>query len=227
MDKTLFISRSLASDSPVRAFAQKHQLELRAESLIEFTPVQFGTPPPADWLFFYSKKGVQYFMRTLRDRGQKLNTPVAVLGLGTLNALKEFGKSADFAGNGRPEEVAAAFKKIAAGQRVLFVRAQQSRRSIQKLLEGEVIVEDLIAYANEIRLPQRDVRGDYLLLTSPMNAEAYAQKCELNAAEIIVAIGQTTAAKLKVLGADQVEVAARPDEAAMLERLTEKLAALQ
>lgn len=166
-------------------------------------------------------------MRALRDRGQKLNTPVAVLGLGTLNALKEFGKSADFAGNGRPEEVAAAFKKIAAGQRVLFVRAQQSRRSIQKLLEGAVIVEDLIAYANEIRLPQRDVQGDYLLLTSPMNAEAYAQKYELNAAEIIVAIGQTTAAKLKSLGAKKVEVAARPDEAAMLERLTEKLAALQ
>lgn len=227
MNKTLFISRSLAPDSPVRAFAQKHQLQLCAESLIEFTPVQFGTLPRADWLFFYSKNGVRYFMRTMRERRQKIDIPVAVLGLGTLNALKEFGKSADFAGNGRPEEVAAAFKKIAAGQRILFVRALQSRRSIQQLLQDELLVDELIVYANDIRLPSRNFQGDYLLFTSPMNVQAYAQKYELNAAELIIAIGQTTAAKLSALGAVDVQVAARPDEVAMLERLTEKMAERQ
>lgn len=227
MDKVLFISRELASDSPVRAFAQKHDLPLRAASLIEFTPVPFGPLPAVDWLFFYSKNGVRYFMRSLRERGEKIETPVAVLGLGTLNALKSFGKSADFAGNGHPEAVAAAFRQIAAGQRVLFIRAQQSRRSIQRLLQDDLIVEDLVVYANEIRLPEQPFQGDYLLFTSPMSVVAYAQKYDLQQAKIIVAIGQTTAAQLRKLGLEKVEIAARPDEAALLERLAEKLPALQ
>jgi uroporphyrinogen-III synthase len=166
-------------------------------------------------------------MRELRQRGQKVERPIAVLGLGTLNALKEFGKSADFAGNGRPEEVASAFKKLAAGQRVLFIRAQQSRRSIQQLLQDDLLIEELIVYANEIRLPAPDFQADYLRLTSPRNVEAYAQKYELNAAAVIIAIGQTTAAKLRSLGAKKVQVAARPDEAAMVDRLSEKLSGLQ
>lgn len=223
MNKRLFISRTLKPDSPVRAFAKKWQLDLRAESLIEFTPVQFGKLPPCDWLFFYSKNGVRYFMRELQERGQKVEHPIAVLGLGTLNALKEFGKSADFAGNGRPEEVAAAFKKLAAGQQVLFIRAQQSRRSIQQLLQDDLIVKELIVYANEIRLPAHDFQADYLLFTSPMNVEAYAQKYDFDAAAGIIAIGQTTASKLRSLGAERVQVAARPDEAAMLARLSEIL----
>lgn len=223
MNNTLFISRSLKPDSPVWEFAARHQLRVIAESLIEFTPVQFERPPMADWLFFYSKNGVRYFMRAMREKGYKVNTPIAVLGLGTLNALKEFGKSADFAGNGQPSEVAAAFKEIAAGKRVLFVRAQRSRRSIQQHLQHDLIVEDLVVYANEIRLPDYDFQGDILLFTSPMNAEAYAQKYQLNTAQIIVAIGQTTAAKLRSLGAKKVQIAARPDEIALLERLAEKM----
>ena len=227
MDKVLFISRELASDSPVRAFAQKYGMLLRAASLIEFAPVPFGPLPAVDWLFFYSKNGVRYFMRSLRERGEKIETPVAVLGLGTLNALKAFGKSADFAGNGQPEAVAAAFRQIAAGQRVLFIRAQQSRRSIQHLLQDDLMVEDLVVYANEIRLPDQPFQGDYLLFTSPMSVVAYAQKYELQQAKIIVAIGQTTATQLRKLGIEKVEVAARPDEEALLERLAEKLPAPQ
>lgn len=208
-------------DSPVRAFAQKNKLELVAESLISFFPVDFSLLPETDWLFFYSKNGVRFFMRTLQEKGLKITQPVGVMGLGTLNALKEFGKSADFAGNGRPEEVAAAFKEIVRGKRVLFLRAQQSLRSIQQLLEEEVEVRDLVVYANEIRLPNNDFQADFLLFTSPLNVEAYAQKYDLNQAEMIVAIGKTTAAKLQSLGVKDIKLATRPSEEAMLAQLAE------
>jgi uroporphyrinogen-III synthase len=227
MSEKIFISRSLAEHSPVQAFAEKNNLELKAISLIEFTPVYFSHLPKADWLFFYSKNGVRFFMRALQEKGLKIKVPVAVIGLGTLNALKEFGKSADFAGNGQPEEVAAAFKELARGQHVLFIRAQQSRRSIQQLLEEDLTVKELPVYANEIRLPDEEFQADYLLFTSPLNAEAYAQKYDLNAAQVIVAIGGTTADKLRSLGAKKVWVATSPNETSMVKCLEKALATAQ
>lgn len=115
--KKLFISRELSPDSPVKAFAERQNLELTATSLIEFSAVPFATLAETDWIFFYSKRGVHFFFRQLQNLQLKTTAQLATMGTGTYRALKTFGKTADFAGNGQPETVAEAFGILAAGKK--------------------------------------------------------------------------------------------------------------
>ncbi|GAB5552496.1 MAG: uroporphyrinogen-III synthase [Saprospiraceae bacterium] len=217
--KRLFISRTLDPSSPFHAFAKENDLVLDAQSLLEFTPVQFHQLPTADWLFFYSPNGVRFFFRQMMSLQKKVNTPIATIGLGTLNALKEFGKSADFAGNGHPKQVAEAFASLAQGQKVVFIRAQQSRKSIQNLIADQITVLDLVVYANAIQTNISLPEADYLVFTSPMNVQAYTQNNNLTSASAIIAIGKTTASALYQAGVQKVFVANQPNEAALIEAL--------
>lgn len=221
--RSLFISRSLDEDSPFHAFAKQEGLVLHAQSLLEFTPVQFSQLPTSDWLFFYSPKGVRFFFRQLANLGKKVTTPIATIGLGTLNALKEFGKSADFAGNGHPEQVAEAFAHLAQGKRVLFIRAQHSRKSVQTLIADRVESLDLVVYANMTKTAFTIPPTDYLVFTSPLNVKAYAEKYSFANAKAIIAIGATTARALSQVGAAEVIVAKQPSENALVYALKEVL----
>lgn len=223
--KRLFVSRSLDSSSPFYAFAAKNDWVLDARSLLEFTPILFNQVPSADWLFFYSPNGVRFFFRQMMALQKKVNTPIATIGLGTLNALKEFGKSADFAGNGHPEQVAEAFASLAQGQQVLFVRAQHSRKSVQTLIADRIEVMDFVVYANTIRQDIELAPADYLVFTSPMNVQAYTEYHNLSSASAIIAIGATTASALNQAGAAKVFVAKQPNEKALIQALKEALAA--
>ena len=221
--ETLFISRDLKADSLFHSFAKQEGLELEAQSLLEFTPVYFSQLPETDWLFFYSPNGVRFFFRQMIALEQKVNTPIATIGLGTLNALKEFGKSADFAGNGHPDQVAEAFASLAQNQRILFVRAQQSRKSIQQQIAHRVEVLDLVVYSNSIKKEVVLPKADYLIFTSPLNVQAYNQNYDLQNNKAIIAIGRTTAEALRQVGATNVIVAKEPSENAMIYALREVL----
>lgn len=220
----LFISRELADASPVRAFAQANGYTLYAESLVEFLPVQFARIPQVDWVFFYSKRAVQFFFRQLQQRGTSLSKDIsiAVLGDGTAKALKEFGRTADFSGNGKPEWVAEAFLGVAAGQHVLFPRARRSRQSVQHYLHEKLHVHDLVVYDNQIKTGIDVPDCDVLLFTSPLNVEAWLKVHAFRENEqIIVAIGQTTGEALRQYGVTP-RIAARPSEEEMLACLAAK-----
>jgi len=218
----LFISREIADDSPILAFAQANGYTVFASSLIEFLPVQFGRVPPTDWVFFYSKRAVTFFFRQLQQRGTPLSREVsiAVLGDGTAKALKEFGRSPDFSGNGKPEWVAEAFLGVAAGQRVLFPRARQSRQSVQQHLRDKLSVYDLVVYDNQIKADITVPDCDILLLTSPINVKAWQQNHAFRPEEqTIVAIGKTTGEALSKLGVTP-RIAPEPSEEGLLSGLT-------
>lgn len=218
----LFISREVAHDSPVRAFAQANGYTLYAESLIEFLPVQFGRLPQIDWVFFYSKRAVRFFFRQLQQQNVSLPRAVsiAVLGDGTAKALKEFGRSPDFSGNGKPQWVAEAFLGVAAGQHVLFPRARRSRQSVQQYLGHQVQMHDLIVYDNQIKANIAVPDCDILLFTSPLNVEAWRKVHPFRGEEqIMVAIGHTTGEALRQYGISP-RIAARPSEEEMVACLT-------
>lgn len=217
--KTVFISRPLAPDSPIRAFAEEMGWRLCDESLLEFQPLHFERFPAADWVFFYSKKAVHFFFSGLKRLGIKGPGKIAVMGPGTLKALKPFGKAADFAGNGTPERVAAAFAVLAQGERVLFPRARRSRKSVQNLLQDQVEVLDLVVYDNAIRHDLDLPRPDFLLFTSPLNVEAYLAKYSLSTEQAVIAIGHTTGGALEKAGVQHFQVADQPSEAGMLRTL--------
>ena len=192
---------------------------MTGRSLVHFEGVSFQQVPLADWIFFYSSRGVQYFFEGLAQAGLSLPAGVrlAALGQGTARALARYGQRAAFSGAGDPGPTARAFARQAAGQQVLFPRARRSRRSVQQALGDAIRAIDLVVYDNR---PAADIPAgpfDVLVFTSPLNAEAYFAQHSLSPGQRIVAIGATTAAALEALGAGKVIVAEAPTEAALAE----------
>lgn len=220
----VFISRALTPDSPFfQEFPKGGDVFLVAESLIAFAPVRFHHLPAFDWVFFSSPNAVRFFFAQWTEQQQNWlpQWRIGVLGDGTARALKEFGRSADFAGNGDLEAVIPAFRVLASGSRVLCPRAQHSRESIQQGLQGVATVLDLVVYDNQ---PRRDIELPFceiLVFTSPLNVTAYFQRYPLDLRQHLLAIGPTTEKALRELGPKEVWVAATPSEAALSHKTRE------
>lgn len=209
----IFISRDLSLDSIFR-----QQLEDKATlvglSLVEFSALAFDKIPDSDWLFFYSKNGIEYCFSQL-DTLDNL-PPIGVIGKASAEFLKlHYNINAQFVGTGHPKETAAQFLSVANGQKVLFVQAKNSKQSVQKLLSKKVFVESLLVYDNypktDFELPQLDV----LVFTSPLNVAAYFANYSYQKGQAIISIGRTTEQALKEQGIKTIILAAEPSEKAL------------
>lgn len=207
---TLFISRQLTADSPLLAWADEGGHEVVARSLIDFAPVDFIAPEAADWWFFYSSRAVEFGLRSGIPQAK-----LAALGAGTAKTLRSVAGRVDFTGTGQPEEVAAYFGEVAAGERVFFPRARQSRKTVQCLLADKITVLDAICYDNVAVPVTEPVSADVYVFTSPLNVSAYLDFWALHAGARVVAIGPSTAAALEARGVECL-VASRPDETGVL-----------
>lgn len=215
MKPSVFISRFLSFDSIFLQKLEKKGFEVIGESLVEFCLIPFVEVPPSDWLFFYSPTAARFFFRHLRQANLQCPAKIATLGFGTASAVEQEGFTVDFVGNGEPEATAPAFLKMAANLRVLFVRAVHSRQSIQHLLENKIIAADLIVYKNQVRTDFTLPECQYLVFTSPLNAQAYFSKYALLAHQKVIAIGKTTAGALHELGVTEISIADTPSEEAL------------
>lgn len=222
---TIFISREISSDSIFKVMLEPAGYEIIGQSLIDFSPVPFDTIPQTDWLFFYSKRGVQFFFEQLKDQ---LDTTIriATIGPATAKRVEQYHYKVDFIGNGVPEATARDFIGIynvenTRNQVVVFPQAKNSRRSIQKLLKREIRAIDLIVYDNRISEPVQIPYTDILVFTSPMNVLAYLKSNQIHESQKIVAIGLTTALFLKQKGLKAVHIANTPSEKSMAEKVLE------
>lgn len=216
MNKNIFISRAISEEGALRSELIRQGFVVHAQALIDFSAIPFDVLPKADWVFFYSSRAVQFFFDSFR--GDRLDPKWAAMGAGTAKALVERGIAAHFIGNGHPEQVAAAFVRVAEHQTVLFPRAQQSKQSIQQLLAGRIQDIDLIVYENKARKNFSIPECQVLVFTSPLNVEAYVGKYPIKSSQKIVAIGNTTASGIRRLGYE-VMVAESATEAALLEAI--------
>lgn len=213
MPDRAFISRHLTESSPFRERLATLGWEVVGCSLVKFQPLPFGPLPTADWVFFYSKTAVRFFLEGLGGPPPSA-LRWAALGQGTAAAMLEAGLRVDFTGTGDPESTAAAFGTLARGQRVLFPQARQSQQSVERLLAGAIQAVSLIVYDN---LPVENPivpPCQILVFTSPLNAAAYFHAYTLQKGQQVVAIGHTTAAALRRLGID-CRTAPEPSEAGL------------
>jgi uroporphyrinogen-III synthase len=193
MATTVFITRSLQPDSPLLTWAARTGSVVRGQSLLRFEAVDFDPPPEADWWFFYSPNAVRYCLRRhLPPEGVRL----AALGEGTAGAVVGLAGRVDFTGSGVPGEVAPRFRRVAAGQRVFFPRAEHSRRTIQRELADDIIVLDAVCYTNAVRPDVAPIQADSIVFTSPRNVAAYLDRYTPSKQTQLFAIGEVTAAAL-------------------------------
>ena len=210
---TIFISRELKSNSPFLALLAD-KAKVIGSSLIDFKAVPIARIPQADWLFFYSKKGIRYFFEQL-PKGFSLPS-LAVIGKASADYLyKNYQLQADFIGTGHPEATAQQFLSLAQQKKVVFVQAKQSRQSVQQLIKTQVETEALIVYDNVPKTTFELPVADILVFTSPMNAQAYFAQYPLKDHQQVVSIGHSTAKALKILNIHNFHIAEQPNEAAL------------
>ena len=184
----VFITRDYAPGVPpgtLQKWCAEKGNELIAKSLLRFEFVPFVPRFRADWWFFYSPRAVE-FAAFLLPNGAK----VAAMGSGTAAALSPH--KVDFIGEGSPAAVAEQFAAVAAGQRVFFPRARQSRRSVEKILEKRIVAEDAVCYDNQAVPPPSPILADVYVFTSPLNVAAYFNHYDLPDDARTVALGPST-----------------------------------
>ena len=197
----VFITRNLAAGSTLLEWASATGNQVTGRSLLRFVGVPFRVPVHCDWWFFYSPRAVAF----AADKLALLPMPMprlAAMGQGTARALRDhdYGLRAAFIGQGTPAEVARAFSREAAGQRVFFPRARQSRLTVQTLLQDTITVRDAICYDNQAVLNPAYVPADVYVFTSPLNVRTYLSSHPLDANARIIAFGPSTAQALASFG---------------------------
>lgn len=211
----VFISRELRKDSPLLDLGQ---IKITDQSLLSFTPVPFSDLPDSDWIFFYSQQGVIHFFEQWQET---IQAKLAAFGPKTGSLLREYGYPVTFIGDGIAENTAKAFSLLCKGQKVLFVRARNSRKSLQHQLRKYCDIGDLVVYDNEKKAEVKIPDCNALIFTSPLNAQSYFERNDKSNEQIIIAIGDTTRQTLLGLGVSDILVPEKPSEESIAKLLTE------
>ncbi len=205
----VFITREL-DDRTLRSFAGMDVL-IQGKSLVEFEPINIVGLPVANWLFFQSRKGVEYFSHSVKKI--PMDTKIACYGSGTAESFKAYypENKVDYIGSGSDAEtiIAELKVKIQKDDKIAIIRGKQSQESIAKALKGLSVqdstyssleLKEIQVYENKKASSFTKPEADILIFTSPMNVEAYTDKYEIPNDVKIIAIGHTTAASLSQKG---------------------------
>lgn len=195
---TIFITRKLKPNSPLQKWAAETGNIVTGRSLLRFAAVPFTPPENADWWFFYSARAVEFGLGGVGEL--PVGVRLAAMGPGTAVALRVTAGQVDFCGDGDPGQVAEAFAEVAAGQRVFFPRARQSRLSVQTTLADRVRVLDAVCYDNVAVPATEPIDADVFIFTSPLNVGAYLDHQVLPEGVRVLAIGPSTGAALAERG---------------------------
>ena len=146
---TVFLSHRLSPKHALRAQLAVAGHRLVTRSMLRFETLEFELPQRTDWLFAYSRNGVESFFAKAKCASMAL-TKRAHSARGhrakTAEAWSAAGLAVEFVGTGEPSSTASAFVQIASGDTVTFVQAQESRGSVAALVEHEISIQTLVTY---------------------------------------------------------------------------------
>jgi len=210
MNKSVFISRDLSPNSPFKEQLTTEGFRIMGRSLLEFKPVPFDAFPTTDWIFFYSRKAVEFFLAQMENL--PTDVKIAAYGKGTHEALSARNIQPDFTGTGVGDSTLAAFLKVAKQATVLFPQARHSRRTIERLAGDQLISFPIIVYDNFPKAEVKASASTFLVFTSPLNVSAYFEQNSLARHQKVIAIGETTAEALNNYEIADFTIARTPSE---------------
>ena len=214
--RAALLTRSLPVDSPLYTRAAAAGYHLHALPFLRAATLPFAYPRDPDWLFAYSANAVRGFVAQAGAREwarARRGLRIGAIGAGTAAAWRAQEFAVDFEGGGTPAEVAMQFVRVAAGQRVGFLQAAESRDSVARLLGPEIAATPVVTYETTPVAPGRLPEVDVALLTSPKCAAGFlAAYAKTYGAEALGrvrlhVIGETTAAAVAELGREVAAVA--------------------
>ncbi len=185
-------------------------ISIEDQSLLHFSPISF-TDLKSEWVFFYSKTGVRYF---LDQGGSHNNKKIGTFGPGTAHFFFErTNREVDFIGSGERNDVAIKFRKVLNNDMCLFVVGKNSLRSIQKSIKIDQFLE-VIVYDNKPKTNIDINNPNVAVFTSPMAVQTYFKNYP-HRNHLNIAIGKTTFKSLCDCGIKNNQIADNPTESSM------------
>lgn len=185
----VLITRSEEDAQPFVECLDQHDLSVTALSFINFSALPFDPEITTDWLFFYSQKGVEFFLK----EGLDVDCQIAAYGPSTAAKLTRNGLSPDFVGDGSAPSTALRMNAMARGASMTFVKGAESMDALKKYMDPSISLDHRIVYQQAIHPQKVNVAHDILVFTSPLNFEGYIRSNSITANQKVLAIGTTTA----------------------------------
>jgi len=218
MKTKVFISRSLEDESPFRSALHGYNVQIRDELLIQFSPIAYNQPQ-SDWIFFYSRTGVKFFIENGGDLTEK---KIGTFGPQTALFFEHYTDiKPDFIGSGEKYDVTERLSQILKKSSCLFVIGKNSLRSVQSIRNSSSDLE-VIVYDNKPKEEFNIDPPDIAVFTSPMAARTYFKKYpKRNHSNL--AIGQTTLTELLKLNRINSVKSEKASEYSLAQKVIEKL----
>ncbi|MBN8701954.1 MAG: hydroxymethylbilane synthase [Bacteroidetes bacterium] len=193
---SVFITRDVNEKGLFYKSLSAKGFTVQGRALIDIKKIPLRPTPPTEWIFFSSKNAVKYFF----DQKPQLASDVryAVVGKGTGDELKKYGKRAEFIGYSTDTRLTGKqFAALVGSRKVLFPQAKGSFKTIQKQFTKPGQAIDLIVYESIKRNEEEIPNADILVFTSPSNVEAFFEKHKIKENQKVIAMGDATANALK------------------------------
>jgi hydroxymethylbilane synthase len=214
--KKVFISRNETDSSIFKHNLLANKFSLVCKSLIKTEKIKFSNLPDCDWIFFSSKNAVKFFFEQKPNLLKEVK--FAAIGDGTALFLKQYVENIDFVGYSNDiKRTAEDFGNLAEGKIVLFPQAKDSLKSVQKQLSFNIKALDLYVYKTTSATNEKMEDFDIYVFTSPSNVTSFNINNTFSHKAKYIAIGKSTASKLKELKINNVITAHNTHQFALLE----------
>lgn len=213
---SVIITRDLDENSFFKNSLEGNGYTVHGISFIETKKITLKDVPQTDWIFFASGNAVEHFMSQEPDL--KTKTKFGVIGKSTELVLKRFGRNAAFVGSVNDTKVVAQkFAKAVGEETVLFPQAKGGLRTIQQQFTNKEKLVDLSVYETVKKKDQKIPDAQVLVFTSPSNVDSFFEKGKIKAEQKVIAIGNSTAKKLKEHGVEKCVLPVSFDEVGLTE----------
>jgi hydroxymethylbilane synthase len=194
----IFITRNLQAHHLFSSSLKAQGFEVHGISLITFNTIAMKNMPQTDWIFFSSKHAVENFFK---QKPIIAHQKFGAIGKSTADAIRKFGKRAEFIGQSTDTKtIGKQFAARAGSATVLFPIAKGSLRSVQSQFIKKEQTIDINVYEtiehNDAQLPVADI----LIFTSPSNVNAFFKENKVETHHQIIAMGGATEAELRKHG---------------------------
>jgi uroporphyrinogen-III synthase len=213
--KSIYITKELEDVTQLKQFCAFQNIDLHAQSQLNFEAVPFTVTEPFEVVFFSSVRAGRFFLRSYD--GPLSSLQFACIGEETAQKFNiEFAFVGKEAGN--PEKVAEKFKNWLGDKRLLIPHSSLSHKTIAETIPSSQC-ESVCVY-NTLLSPQSIPESEVYVFTSPSNLAAFLQKNQVPESAKVIAWGNTTE---KALRNSKVQVSKTLNKA-QLEELLEVLA---
>ena len=194
----ILITRNLQAHHLFSASLIAQGFEVNGISLITFKTIAIKNLPKTDWVFFSSKHAVENFFKQMPDlTDQKFGA----IGKSTADALRKFGKRAEFIGQSTDTKtIGKQFAARVGNATVLFPVAKGSLRSVQSQFVKKEQTFDINVYETIEHSATSLPSADIIIFTSPSNVNAFFKVNKIEEHHKIIAMGGATEAELRKHG---------------------------